>query len=85
MSEFASDAEINKMPGLVKAFIENILYDEEPVFISDEATIWDVSMSSTEVLIRRCSEHYGINLSVDDLSMPLWKLIRKLNDKDYTA
>jgi len=82
MAEFATNEEIKKIPDLVKTFIEYILYDEEPIFISDEATIWDVSVSSAEELIKRCSEYYGIDLSIDDLSMPLWKLIQKLNAKD---
>ena len=34
---------MQKIPELTQEFFEHVLYDEEPLFISDEATIWDVS------------------------------------------
>ena len=70
---------MQKIPELTQEFFEHVLYDEEPLFISDEATVWDVSMSSGEELIDRISRYYKKNLAVVDLSQPLWKLIRQLN------
>lgn len=78
--EFSSDKEMRKIPELTQEFFEQVLYDEEPLFISDEATIWDVSMSSAEELIDRISRYYKKTLAVVDLSQPLWKLIRQLNE-----
>lgn len=78
--QFSSDIEMQKIPELTQEFFEHVLYDEEPLFVSDEATIWDVSMGSAEDLIDRISRYYKKTLSVSDLSQPLWKLIRELNE-----
>jgi hypothetical protein len=78
--EFSSDTEIQKIPDLKREFFKHVLYDEEPVFVSDEATIWDVSMASAEDLLERCSKYYGIPLKMDDLNQPLWKLLRQLKE-----
>lgn len=80
MIPFSSDSEVQKIPELTQEFLQHVLYDEEPLFISDEATIWDVSMSPPEELISRISHHYRKPVSVADLAQPLWKLIRQLNE-----
>jgi hypothetical protein len=49
------------------------------LFVSDEATIWDVSMAAPEEITKRCSEYYGIPVSMDDLKQPLWKLLSQLD------
>ena len=79
--EFSSDKEIRKIPGLLDEFLQHVAHDYEPLFIGDEATIWDVSMDSAEELLRRCSEHYGTAVSMDDLNQPLWKLIPQLDER----
>ena len=79
--EFSSDAEMQRIPDLVREFFEHILFDEEPLYRSDEATIWDVSMASAEELMKRCSEYYGVAVSANDLKLPLWKLIRELHQR----
>ena len=76
--EFSSDVEIAKIPGLVQELFEQVLYDEEPLFIGDEATIWDVSVSTPNELLRRCSEYYGVPVSLEDFKKPLWKLLPEL-------
>ena len=80
MIQFSSDSEMQKIPKLTEDFLEHVLYDEEPLFISDEATIWDVSMSSVEELTERVSRYYGILTSAADLKQPLGKLIRQLSE-----
>jgi hypothetical protein len=80
MIPFSSDSEMQKIPELTQEFLEHVLYDEEPLFISDEATIWDVSMTTGEELISRISHYYKKPVSVADLAQPLWKLIRQLNE-----
>ncbi len=77
--EFSKDHEMQKVSEEAKEFFKNILYDEEPLFVSDEATIWDVSMSTADELLERCSKYYGRSLSIEDLEQPLWSLLRKLN------
>jgi hypothetical protein len=79
--EFSSDFEMQKVSReTIKEFFAMILPEEEPLFISDEATIWDVSTSPTEELLARCSKYYCKTLSVEDLKQPLWKLLQKLNE-----
>lgn len=79
--EFSSDKEIRKIPGLLDEFLQHVAYDYEPLFIGDEATIWDVSMESAEEMLRRCSEYYGTSVSLEDLKQPLWKLLPQLDER----
>jgi len=53
--EFNSDVEMQKVSREAREFFEKVLSDEEPVFVSDEATIWDVSMTTADELLERCS------------------------------
>ena len=77
--EFSPDSEIQQLQDLVQELFDHVLYDEEPIFISDEATIWDVSMSTSEELLGRISRYYGIKISNADLKQPLWKLLREID------
>ena len=79
--EFSPAEEIGKIPGLVQEFIQHVLYDEEPFFISDEAKIWDVSTSTPQELLKRCSDYYGMPVSLEDLKQPLWKLLLLLSKR----
>jgi hypothetical protein len=79
--EFSSDVEMRKIPDLTRDFFKYALFDEEPVFISDEATIWDVSTVDSEELTKRCLGHYGTSVSTDDFKQPLWKLISQLDER----
>jgi hypothetical protein len=76
---FSSDERIRKIPALAQEFFEQVLDGEEPFFVSDEVTVWDVSMASPEELIRRCSEYAGQPVSLEDLKQPLWKLLPQLS------
>jgi hypothetical protein len=78
--EFGADVEMQKVSGLAQEFFEHVLYDEEPLFVGDEATIWDVSMSVPEELLRRMSQYYKKPVTMDDLNQPFWKLLRQLNE-----
>jgi hypothetical protein len=77
--EFSADVEMKKIAGLAEEFSKNIL-DDEPFFVSDEASILDVSGAEPEELITRISTYYGRTMSMADLQQPLWKLIRQLNE-----
>jgi len=72
---------MKKIAGLAREFSKNILGDEEPLFISDEATVFDVSAVEPEELLSRISSYYRRALSVADLKQPLWKLILQLNER----
>jgi hypothetical protein len=79
MLEFSPDPEMKKIAGLAEEFSKNIL-DDEPFFVSDEATILDVSAAEPEELISRISNYYRRTISMADLKQPLWKLILQLNE-----
>ncbi len=79
--EFSSDVEMRKVSREAQEFFEKVLYDEEPLFVSDEATLWSVSMSDVADVLGRCSKHYGVPVSLEDTQQPFWKLLRMLNDK----
>jgi hypothetical protein len=81
MLEFSTDAEMKKIPELAEEFYDNILDEEDrPVFVSDEATVWGVWMSTEEELLRRVTQYYGKPVTMDDLKQPFWKLLRQLNE-----
>ncbi|MGD0500854.1 MAG: hypothetical protein ABSC23_20770 [Bryobacteraceae bacterium] len=80
--EFSSDQEMQKVPELAREFFEHVLCEEyEPIFVGDEATIWDVSMATPDELLRRCSEYYKTPVSLEDLKKPLAKLLPELNGR----
>ncbi len=60
---------------LFEELFEHVLSDEEPLFVSDEATIYDVSSAPPEELLKRLSEYYGAFVSLQDLKQPLWQLL----------
>ena len=67
--EFTSDEKVREVRALTRtdAPFKHVLYDEEPVFIGDEASILDVSAAPTEGLVKRCSDYYRTPVSVEDL------------------
>ena len=64
---------------VARDLFEHVLYDEKPLVVWDEATMWDVSMSAPADLLARLSRHYHKPVSIDDLRLPLWKLLRRVN------
>jgi hypothetical protein len=62
----------------VDALFRHVLYDEEPLFIGDEATIFDVSVAPAEELLKRCSTYYRTEVSIEDLRRPLWQVLPEL-------
>jgi hypothetical protein len=76
--KFSADLETSKLGRLLEEFTKNIL-DDEPIFVSDEANILDVSGAEPQELTTRISNYYGKTVSMVELRQPLWKLIRQLN------
>jgi hypothetical protein len=68
MIPFSSDLEMQKLSELAQQFFAHVLYDEEPLFISDEATIWDVSMTTPAELISRIARYYKKSVTEADLA-----------------
>jgi hypothetical protein len=80
--EFSSDTEMGRVSGLADELFEHVLYDEEPVFVSDEATLWGVSMSDVDEVLERCRKYYGVPISLEETQrLPLWKLLRLVDER----
>ena len=77
--EFSPDVKMRKISALAEEVFAHVLDGEEPFFVSDEATIWDVSMAAPDELIQKCSEYCGRPVSLEELKQPLWKLLPKLS------
>jgi len=76
--KFSSDEKIRAISALTKELVQHVLYDEEPIFIGDEATMLDVSLADPSELLRRCSDYYKTPISLNDLRRPLWQLLPEL-------
>lgn len=76
--EFTSDSKTKAISDLTDALFKNVLYDEEPIFIGDDASMLDVSVASPAEIQKRCAAYYKATLSLDDLRRPLWELLPEL-------
>lgn len=86
MLEFAPNTEISRVSTLAHEFFEQILYDEEPLFVSDEATLWSIATASVDEVLERCRNYYGVTLSFEETQeLPLWKLLRVLDKRRKNA
>lgn len=65
---------------LAEEFYATILSpDEEPGFVSDEATLLDISLAPEELPIEKIKAHYGKTLTKFDLRRSFWSLLVDLN------
>jgi hypothetical protein len=78
--EFASDEKTRGVEALCDEFLEKVLYDEEPIFISDEANVFDISTWEPAELMKRCFAYYGKPITREDLKLPLWQLVTRLSE-----
>jgi hypothetical protein len=59
----------------IKAIIDP---DEYPYFVSDAASVYDISSLSGEELRLRVERAYGIRITEEDLAIPVWQLLDRL-------
>jgi hypothetical protein len=86
MPEFSPNTEISRVSGLADELFEHVLYDEEPLFVSDEATLWDVSTAGVDEVLERCRKYYRVPLSLEETQqLPLWKLLPLLDERRKAA
>jgi hypothetical protein len=84
--EFSPNTEMSRVKVLADELFEHVLYDEEPIFVSDEATLWGVSMSDVDEVLGRVRKYYGVSLSLEETQQsPLWKLLRLLDERRTAA
>jgi hypothetical protein len=77
--DYTPDFEMRKISDLTQDLFEHALSEERPRVVCDEATMWDVSMLAPADLRTRLSQHYHRPVSMEDLRLPLWRLLRQLN------
>jgi hypothetical protein len=85
MTELAPDHRTKEIVALLDALFRDVLHEEEPIFISDEATLLDVSLATPDELIRRCSAYYRTTITLADLRTPLWKVLPGLEQSRLSA
>jgi hypothetical protein len=80
MIPLADDEHMRGLEPLAEEFYESILRpDEEPGFVSDEASLLDISLAPEEVLIEKIKSHYGKTVTKFDLRRSFWSLLTDLN------
>src|SRR4051794_23259519 len=79
MVNLADDAHMRRLETVAEEFYENVLRpDEEPGFVSDEATLLDISLAPEELLVERIKAHYGTRVTRSDLRRSFWLLLTDL-------
>lgn len=59
--------------------------DMRPWFLADEATVYEVSMDMPEEIIEKIGREYAVEVSVEQLSLPLWRLLDFLDNRAGSA
>lgn len=79
MPTFAGDDEVEARAPRLKQLLHHVCgQDEFPWFVSDEATIFDVCTLSREEIRQRLASAYGVQIDEGSLSLPIWKLLDKV-------
>ena len=76
--EFTCDEKIRGIRDLIDALFQHVLYDEEPLFIGDEATMLDLSAAPADEILNRCTRYYRTAVSLHELRQPLWQVLPDL-------
>ncbi|WP_428937500.1 hypothetical protein [Fontivita pretiosa] len=80
--KFADSVEILRRKSAFDRFVDRLFEPElRPFFVSDEANIFDISGDTTEEIVEKIRQSYGRTLNLDELRMPLWKLLDFLEGK----
>lgn len=74
--QIADIIEMEKRKHQAKEFYEAILDPyEHPWLVTDEASLYDITLEEDDDLIKKTHDHYGITIDVKYLSKPFWELI----------
>lgn len=55
--------------------------DEMPIFVSDEACLYDLSLEEEPVLQDRIQRAFGVTITLEQFRWPMWKLLDLLCEK----
>ena len=68
-------ARSSKVSRLLRGVVEG---EERPVFVSDQASLLDLSSQDEATLMGRIRETYGVTVTSAELALPLWQLVDRL-------
>jgi len=75
-----NDQRVHQHKTAVERLLRVICAPEElPWFVSDEATVFDVSTATESELLDRITASWGLALNAEDLKLPLWQLALRLD------
>ncbi len=84
--DYGSTTEMDRRPILSQEFYGVAFSTEErPFFVSDCASIYDISPGDETEIVCRCKSHYGVTLTEKHLRMPLWKVLDFLSENRRIA
>ena len=74
--------EVGKRAGLLEEFI-NSVFDEEdrPYFISDKATLYDLTCGDEKEIIDRIDRTFGVSITEEHFKFPVWELLDFISSK----
>src|SRR3569623_1258752 len=73
---FGDQAKIAERQAAFKRFITKYFTPPEgPIFVADEANMFDISSDTTEEILAKIKKIYGLELTVNDLRRPIWHLL----------
>ena len=77
--EMESSVEMDKRAEVAREFYETAFdVNEQPYFVSDGATLYDIFAGDEADLIQRCLERYGVRLGEQHFRLPVWRLLDHL-------
>lgn len=80
----ADDKNMRRLSGMAEDFFDRILRpDEDPGFVSDEATLLDISLAPEADLIEKVYRQYGRTLTSHDFRRPFWSLLQDLYEESF--
>ncbi len=81
MIDLADDEHMRSLEPLAEEFYEKVLRpDEEPGFVSDDASLLGISLAPENLLIDKIKTHYGKAVTNSDLRKSFWLLLTYLNE-----
>jgi hypothetical protein len=81
MIDLADDEHMRSLKPLAEEFYEKVLRpDDEPGFVSDDASLLDTSLAPENLLIDKIKTHYGMTVTNSDLRKSFWLLLKHLNE-----
>lgn len=77
----ADTSEMEKRQKQAQEFYNSILDPyEHPWLVTDEASLYDITLDMEEDLIQRIYNYYGVIIDEKFIGQPFWKLLDYLNE-----